>query len=115
MVMLAGVVAAQDEKVDALLQRYDAANESSRRIIAKEFFEELRALEFVDKMPKIDFNSHSLDTLNMLVNYWGGELLYERQEYDEAIRRAEFALPMCNTDEMRSDCQSLLSILYFRK
>ena len=70
MVMLAGVVAAQDEKVDALLQRYDAANESSRRIIAKEFFEELRALEFVDKMPKIDFNSHSLDTLNMLVNYY---------------------------------------------
>lgn len=115
MVMLAGVVAAQDEKVDALLQRYDAANESSRRIIAKEFFEELRALEFVDKMPKIDFNSHSLDTLNMLVNYWGGEWLYERQEYDEAIRRAEFALPMCNTDEVRSDCQSLLSILYFRK
>ena len=55
MVMLAGVVAAQDEKVDALLQRYDAANESSRRIIAKEFFEELRTLEFVDKMPKIDF------------------------------------------------------------
>ena len=115
MVMIAGAVAAQDEKVDALLLRYDAANEAARRTIAKEFFDELLAMEFVDKMPKVDFEHHSMDTINMLVNYWGGEWLYERQDYDEAIRRVEFAMPMSNTDELRSDCQGLLSILYFRK
>ncbi|MDD6140459.1 MAG: hypothetical protein PUB61_03545, partial [Bacteroidales bacterium] len=64
MVMYAVVVAAQDEKVDALLLRYDAANEAARRTIAKEFFDQLHALEFVDKMPKVDFERHSMDTIN---------------------------------------------------
>ena len=54
----------------------------------------------------------------MFVWYWAGEYLYDLQEYDKAINYSEKALPLCikNQNQMRrSDCENLLSILYFRK
>ena len=109
-------VSAEDVILSAI-DAYDAAED--KRAAGERFINLLKEDGFID----IDETDGGIslkpgapqDSIDLVVWYWSGEYLYDLQEYDRVKYYINKALPLCNNEEQRADCYSLLSIIHFRK
>lgn len=96
------------EKLDAEHAREDKLIAAGNRFLA-----ELYSNEFIDEPIQFD----RVDTLRMNVYYWGAELMYDHQEYAEAVRLGLKAAPLFHegdTSDIHSDCCSIIAVSYVR-
>lgn len=96
-------------------EKLDAEHASEEKLVASgnRFLAQLYSDEFIDEPIQFD----SVDTLRMNVYYWGAELMYDHQEYAEAVRLGTKAVPMFRDDDisdLHSDCCSILAIANVR-
>ena len=99
--------------VDLVLEQFDQTHEHGTMArLAKEFFDELYALEFIDE-PLCFGTSTPADTLREQVWYWAAEFFYDSQQYDRAEQYGRLALPLYRKGNDRvgeSDCLNILAI-----
>lgn len=107
-------VSAEDVILSAI-DAYDAAED--KRAAGERFINLLKEDGFIDDTDDgISLKPGApQDSIDLVVWYWSGEYLYDLQEYDRVKYYINKALPLCNNEEQRADCYSLLSIIHFRK
>ena len=57
------------------------------------------------------------DTVDLLVWYWAGEYFFAQQEYEKGLGYAKKALPLAEQNHdltLKSDCENLTGLFYFR-
>ncbi|MGM9699978.1 MAG: response regulator [Prevotella sp.] len=99
-------------QIETWIEGYETTRDKAK--VANLIFKQLYADEFTDHAINFNAQSHP-DSIDKLVWYWAGEYYYDRQDYQRARDYALKALPLCTDHQTRSDCQSLLSIIYFRQ
>ena len=96
----------------ALLEQFDATADAQRVALANKFFHQLKAIGFIDETVHFDTGT-PVDSVCQQVYYWAGELLYDQQQYQQAVERCLQALPLFHGDAA-ADCLSLVSLCYVR-
>ena len=103
---------------DVILSAIDAYNAAEdKRAAGERFINLLKEDGFIDDTDGgISLKAGApQDSIDLAVWYWSGVYLYDLQEYDRVKYYINKALPLCNNEEQRADCYSLLSIIHFRK
>ena len=80
---------------------------------ANRFFAELHTRELLDTPIKYPPQLPLTDSLQAQVWYWAGEWFYQEQDYPQAAKYAQKALPDCS-NSIKPDCLNLLAITYVR-
>ena len=106
---------AQEQKeIKSLLGEYANSKGNAKVEIANRFFDIMHKEEFTETHIRFSVKSNP-DSIDLGVWYWAGEYLYDIQEYDSALVYTLRALPLFKDNMEKADCQSLISITYFRK
>lgn len=89
-------------------------NQQHNATTANRFFDELLKAEFIDE--KVAFNNETpTDSMRQQVWYWAAEWLYDQQQYDEAAKYGQKALPLFHTgNDAKADCLNLMGLTYVR-
>lgn len=111
-ITLCPALAGNKTQIERWIESYETTRDKAK--VANQIFKRLYADEFTDHAITFDAQSHP-DSIDKLVWYWAGEYYFDRQDYQRARDYALKALPHCTDRETRADCQSLLSISYFRQ
>ena len=111
-ITLCPALAGSKTQIERWIESYETTRDKAK--VANQIFKRLYADEFTDHAITFDAQSHP-DSIDKLVWYWAGEYYFDRQDYQRARDYALKALPHCTDRETKADCQSLLSISYFRQ
>ena len=106
---------AQEQKdIKSLLGEYANSKGKAKVELANRFLGIMHKEEFTETPIRFSAKSNP-DSIDLGVWYWAGEYLYDIQEYDSALAYTLRALPLFKDNIEKADCQSLVSIIYFRK
>lgn len=102
--------------LDMLLQDYDRKHYQQRIVTANKIFGLLDRKEFTDSLIQVTPQMPP-DTVDLLVWYWAGEYFFAQQEYEKGLSYAKKALPLAEQNHdltLKSDCENLTGLFYFR-
>lgn len=102
--------------LDMLLQDYDRKHYQQRIVTANKIFGLLDRKEFTDSLIQVTPQMPP-DTVDLLVWYWAGEYFFAQQEYEKGLGYAKKALPLAEQNHdltLKSDCENLTGLFYFR-
>ncbi len=106
---------AQEQKdIKSLLGKYANSKGKAKVELANRFLGIMHKEGFAETPIRFSAESNP-DSIDLGVWYWAGEYLYDIQEYDSALVYTLRALPLFQDNMEKADCQSLASIIYFRK
>ena len=108
--------ATHGKTMDMLLEDYDHDRREQRIVTANKIFGILDRDELTDSLLQVSLQTHP-DTIDLLVWYWGGEYYYAQQKYDKGLSYAKKALPLAEQNHdltLKSDCENLTGLFYFR-
>lgn len=108
------VMAADIASVEKWLNDYDNSQGETQIQLGNQLLQVFYEEKLTDTSIKLNPQSNQ-NSRNHQVWYWASEYFYSHQSYSNALTYGLKALPLCENDEDKANCLSLLSLIYFRQ